>query len=413
MPVLLALAGLGVSPAFAGDPPVPATSPPATAPSAPAPTPPPDDSPPDPAARIAALEARLAAIEAQRAAEAEAAFLKEAEALAAPPGPPPPQAAARAAFNAMNPGITAFGDVVGQLGVGPDGVMPGSTMYLRSLELELRADVDPFAKATAVIAFEQEAPPLDGGPSEGFGAEPEEAYVDLVALPWRLSARLGKFKAPFGLVNRTHPHDLPWTDVPEALSLVGDEGYNDTGGTLAWLLPLGHTAVTFTGGMFSGEPFDPEGERAAPTGLGRVEVFTGGGNVDVGVGGSVLHDFGTADPVAGADLTFRWRPNQRNSVVVLAEGFRAPDGAMGGYAALQVQPGRSVYLGLREDLLPTGDPEAPTALKHNVFLTYYTSEFLRVRVGGGYTPASQQVDALAQLTFVWGSHPVEPWWVNR
>jgi hypothetical protein len=405
MPVLLALAGLGASLAHAADPPVPAPSPTSAAP---APTAPPT---PDANARIAELEARLAAIEAAQAAERDAAFMRDAEALAAPAGPPPQQASARASWNAMNPGITAFGDLVGQIGVSPDGVMPGSTVYLRSLELQLRADVDPFAKADAVIAFEQEAPPLDGGPSEGFGAEPEEVYLDLVALPWRLSARVGKFKAPFGIINRTHPHDLPWTDVPEALSLVGDEGYNDTGGTLAWLLPLGRTAVTFTAGAFAGEPFDPDGERAALAGLGRVEVFTNAGNVDVGLGGSVLQDFGTGDPVTGADLTFRWRPNQRNSVVVLAEGFRGKEGDLGGYAALQVQPSRSIYLGFREDVLPAA--EDTVDLKHSLFLTYYTSEFLRVRVGGGYAPASQQVDALAQLTFVWGSHPVEPWWVNR
>jgi hypothetical protein len=65
------------------------------------------------------------------------------------------------------------------------------------------------------------------------------------------------------------------------------------------------------------QPGDEAG-RAALTGLGRVEVFANAGNVDVGLGGSVLQDFGTGDPVSGADLTFRWRPNQRNSVVVLA-----------------------------------------------------------------------------------------------
>jgi hypothetical protein len=34
-------------------------------------------------------------------------------------------------------------------------------------------------------------------------------------------------------------------------------------------------------------------------------------------------------------------------------------------------------------------------------------------VGGGYAPALLAPTGLGQLTFVWGSHPVEPWWVNR
>lgn len=334
------------------------------------------------------------------------ALLRDAEAASSPP-PPAPQAPARAAVNALNPGLTAFGDLVGQLGASPGGVAPGSTVYLRSLELELRADVDPFAKASAVVAFEQEAPPLEGGPSEGFGAEPEEAYVDLVALPARLSLRAGKFKAPFGLVNRTHPHDLPWTDVPPALGALGEEGFTEAGVSLGWILPLGPAALTLTGGAFSGEIFDPDGERANVATLGRAELFVGAGPVDVALGGSAVRDLGqgASDLVVGGDFTLRWRPSRRQSVVLLGEVFRGVDGEHGGYAAVQLQPARMVYVGLREDI---GEE-----LVHNAFVSFYTSEFLRVRVGGGYAPASSTGTALAQLTFVWGSHPVEPWWINR
>ncbi len=334
------------------------------------------------------------------------ALLREADTAAATP-PPPPQAPARAAVNALNPGLTAFGDLVGQLGASEAGIAPGSTIYLRSLELELRADVDPFAKASAVVAFEQEAPPLGGGPGEGFGAEPEEAYVDLVALPARLSMRAGKFKAPFGLANRTHPHDLPWTDVPPALALLGEEGFTEAGVSLGWILPLGPAALTVTGGAFSGEIFDVDNARANVATLGRAELFVGAPAVDVALGGSAVVD--AADEagavVAGGDITLRWRPTSRNSVVVIGEAIRGVDGDLAGYAALQVQPSRSVYLGFREDLGPE--------IVHNLFVSYYTSEFMRLRVGGGYAPASSSAAALAQLTFVWGSHPVEPWWINR
>ena len=357
---------------------------------------PPPPPPPTEAARIAELEARLAALEAARVQAEQDALMRDAEAMAAPEGPPPPQASARASFNAMNPGIIVFGDLVGQVGVDPDGLMPGSTMYVRSLELELRADVDPFAKAAVMIAFEQEPPPLEGGPGEGFGGGPEELYIDLVALPLHLSARAGKFRVPFGIINRIHPHDLPWTDAPE---LLGDEGYNDTGVSLGWLLPLGPAALTLTGGAFAGDPFDEEGARASIAGLGRVELFVGSGHVDVAVGASGLKELN--GQILGADVTFRWRPNQRRSVVLMGEWVEGV-----GYAALQVQPARNVYVGFREDI-------AADTLKHNLFLTYYTSEFLRFRVGGGYSPATGTVEALAQLTFVWGSHPVEPWWVNR
>ena len=382
--------------AWAGDP-VPAESPP---PSAPLDAPPPDSPPPEsPTFTPEELEA----------------LLRDAEAAVADTPPPPPQAPARASFNAFNPGLTAFGDIVGQLGASPDGVASGSTLYVRAVELELRADVDPFAKADAVISFEQEAPPIEGGAGEGFGAEPEEAYVDLVSMPAHLSLRIGKFRAPFGIVNRVHNHDLPWVDRPAAAAALGDEGIVDTGASLGWIIPMGPAALTLTAGAFSGDGFDETNERANLATLGRAELFAGFRTLDVALGASVVADAGEggftdpeADsaPTTGADLTIRWRPNPRRSVLLAAEGFRDPAGDLSGYASLQVQPGRNTYVGVREDILSTG-------LVHNLFATYYTSEFLRVRVGGGYAPTTQTGTALAQLTFVWGSHPVEPWWVNK
>jgi hypothetical protein len=369
----------------------------------PPPPPPPAAAPPP---VDTSLEARVAALEAELRARDEADIQRDAEALAAANAPPPSTGGAPALYP-LNAGLTAFGDVLGQLGVDDDGPMPGSTMYLRSLELDVRAAVDPFAKAVAVIAFEQEAPPLDGSAAAGeFEVVPEETYVELVALPWRFSGKVGKFKQPFGLMNRTHPHDLPWVDVPAALELLAEEGYNDTGATLSWLVPAGPFGITLTGGGLSGDPFEEGVPDAALAGLGRVEAFGGFGSVDVGVGASAVRHFGVEEQALGADFSFRYRRSTRQSVVLLAEVIRSMDGVLGGYAALQVQPRRSVYLGFREDFLD-GDPQ------HNLFVSYYTSEFLRVRVGGGYAPASQTADALAQLTFVWGSHPIEPWWVNK
>lgn len=368
--------------------------------------------PPPTAADLAALQARIEALEAELQKQREEALMREAEALAGPAdAPPPPQSSANPT-NAFNPGITAFGDLVGQLGVDSGGVMDGSTVYLRSLELELRADVDPFAKADAVISWEQEAPDLEGGPGEGFSSEPEEAYVDLVALPAHLQARVGKFKPAFGVLNRIHPHDLPWTDVPGALDLLGDEGYNDTGVSLGWTNLLGPIAVTLTAGAFSGDAWDVDGETAVPNGLGRVELFGNFGDVDLSLGASALQALDGGTGVQGADVTFRWRPSSRNSLLLSAEGFRNPWGNAG-YASIQVQPSRSVYIGFREDLGEAPAEDGGVYLKHNLFVSYYTSEFLRFRVGGGFEPSTSTADALAQLTFVWGSHPVEPWWVNK
>ena len=72
---------------------------------------------------------------------------------------------------------------------------------------------------------------------------------------------------------------------------------------------------------------------------------------------------------------------------------------------MQVQPTRPVYLGVRGDRLDG-------AFQVGGYASFYTSEFLRLRAGARVDQDGLLVSD-AQLTFVWGSHPVEPYWVTR
>jgi hypothetical protein len=132
-----------------------------------------------------------------------------------------------AAPNAFNPTITAFGDMLWSVGLDAGDVSPASTPWLRSLELDLRADVDPFAKAVATVAIEQEDPLAASGHADdvhgdgrSFTIVPEEVYIDLVGLPAGLSARVGQFLLPLGVTNRMHPHDYPWPQAPMPFQAV-------------------------------------------------------------------------------------------------------------------------------------------------------------------------------------------------
>ncbi len=374
---------------------------------APAPLPPPpppaDEVPPD-------LDAEIAA------------FLGDEPTLdTAAPLPAAP--AGHAAPNVFNPKITAFGDLFTTVGVDSGGVMPGSGPWLRSFEMDIRADVDPFAKAVAVVAMEQEPPDLSGvgeEASEGddaeaasFGVSPEEVYIDLVNLPGGLSARVGQQKLPFGLTNRMHPHDWPWPDAPLAFAgVLGEEGMADVAGVVDWRVPNPWSvALSLTGAVTSGDVFDPARQDATPGWLGRAEYFGDFGQVELGLG--VSSSGLSQDRKDGADVMLRWRKDSWHSVVLMAEGFRgvhAPDaqgdtaGPMGWTSTLQLQPTRPLYIGLRVDQLDSD-------WQYAGYLSYYTTEFLRLRVGA--TTDLDQVTANAQLTFVWGSHPVEPYWVNR
>ncbi len=353
--------------------------------------------------------------------------------VAAAPTPTP-----AAPPNALNPRITAFGDVMTTVGVDADGVMPGSGPWLRSFELDLRADVDPFAKAVAVIALHQEQPELEPSHDEevaleedehdhvSFSIAPEEVYIDLVSLPGGLSARLGQQKLPFGLTNRMHPHDWAWPDAPLPFEAVmGEEGMADVAATAAWTVPNPWAvALTLTGAVTAGDIFDSEREDALPGWLGRAEYFGDYGQVELGLGASST---GQRDArVDGADAMLRWRKNSWRSVVLMGELFRSVEGEadddhdhdeadehdhetsgagpIGWTTTLQVQPTRPVYVGLRVD-------QYDDSWQYAAYLSYYTSEFLRLRVGA--TTDLDQWIGNAQLTFVWGSHPVEPYWVNR
>ncbi len=370
----------------------------------------PPESPGDPelAARVAALEAELATMKQQQQQAAADDFMREAEALAGSDPPPPPTATPPK--NIMNPRITAFGDGFASVGSHNGSVDPRSGPWLRSLEFDVREAVDPYANAVAIFALEQEDPlKSDPGTAGEFSVSPEEVYLDLVSLPRGFSARVGKFRQPFGLVNRTHPHDLPWTGSPlVTVGILGDEGFNDTGLTVDWRIPSTKVGATFTGGVLSGQPWDPASETATPGWLGRAELFKTFGNVDVALGGTGTGLRELA--IGGADLTLRWKPSQSRSVTLLAEGLANTDGAKGAYASLLLQPARPVYFALRGDWFAPGT--GPQGKELSAAVSYYTSEFLRVRASLSAGDTGDLRGDL-QFTFVWGSHPIEPYWVNK
>ena len=360
-----------------------------------------------------------------------AAFLGE-EAAEAPPPPASPRS-----INALNPSITAFGDVLAGGLIEGGELSPSSTAWLRSFEMDVRADVDPFAKAVAVIAIEQEGLEAFGHDdhddhdhdhedehdeeaeaveeeedehgAHGVEVAAEEVYIDLVALPAHLSARVGQFLLPFGITNRMHPHDWPWTTAPLPIDeLIGHGAGSDVGASVQYgVHNPWDKALTLQGAVLSGRRFDPDGETAMPGWLGRAEYFDDFGSFELGVGVSAM---GLAqDHLDGADLMLRWKKDSWRSVVLMVEGLRLVEegeaGPAGYTATLQVQPTRPLYMGVRVDGL---DDEG----RYAAFVSYYTSEFLRLRAGAT-TDLEGTWLATGQLTFVWGSHPVEPYWVNR
>ncbi len=406
-----------------------------------------------PPARPLTLEARIQALEAdledvQGANEdlrSELADVKAQQAASKPP----------TSLNALNPQITAF--LNGAMRVDdkqvrtPEGVAIDDRPFLRTAEFDFRAAVDPYADAVAILAIEDEA-------GTGFGAEIEEGYVIIKRLPILESAplglklKLGRYRAPIGLSNQMHMHDLPWTTRPLAISrFLGSEngeffesGFNPVGVDAHFLLPelIPGAVMELNADVVDGGTIAvASGEHDHPGYLGHYNLFfTAADTHDINLGVSGYYEAGAhRTGFLGVDALYKWKPlaaGEFQSVVLGGELFYAnrkfavdddgdgvPDAEqqaspLAGYAFAQVQLSWHVYLGGRYDYVQDITTPSLTTQVAAGYLSYYTSEFLRFRAGYEHrwsdVPADDGVNSfLAEVNVVFGSHPTEPYWVHR
>lgn len=97
---------------------------------------------------------------------------------------------------------------------------------LRHVELGLSAAVDPYFRAWATVAVDEE------------GAELEEAVIQTTGLPYGLTLSGGKIKSGIGRLNRQHSHNWEFVDQPLVHELFfGHHGLVEKGVQLTWLAP--------------------------------------------------------------------------------------------------------------------------------------------------------------------------------
>ena len=445
--VLILLSGLGIAmPAAAQTPPAnPPTTPPSGAPAAPAAGAPARPAPPATLeARIKALELELEDAKDQSAdLKSELADLKARLAAQKPP----------ASLNALNPQITAF--LNGAMRVDdkqvltPSGIAIDDRPFLRTAEFDFRAAVDPYADAVAILSLEDEA-------GTGFGADVEEGYVVIKRLPVLESApmglklKLGRFRAPIGSGNRIHMHDLPWTTRPLPIArLLGTEngeffesGYNPVGAEAEVILPsiVDGAVQEFTADVVDGGGIAiAGGDHDHPGFIGHYNLFfTVHDTHDVNLGASGYYQGGNHRAgLWGVDALYKWKPlaaGEFHSVVIGGEMFGAdrrfatPNGAgppleqrttpLGWYGFAQVQLDWHTYLGARYDYAQDINDDHLATQVAAGYLSYYTSEFLRFRAGYEHRWSDASADNgtnsfIAEVNVVFGSHPTEPYWVNR
>ncbi len=390
-------------------------------------------------ARLQTLEQRLDALQkpaAERPADELEALRRDAETAAGEKAADAEKTEATTppkALNVFNPRITVFGDLLARADdrkvFNEDGESVGDRIGLREVELDFRADVDPYAKAVLILGLEEEAP-------NEFTTTVEEGYATFETLPFDLHAKVGRFRTSFGQINKLHLHDLPQVNYPLPVrTLLGEEGDNQNGLAISYLGPtLKGFVPELEFQLLNGENERvlAGGDSNSPAYLGHLKLFRDvGENQFVELGASQRVGFNDenneqATHLTGFDFLYKWKPLERGeyrSFVFQSELFyldREQPGAnvhsLGAYGYGQYQFGKRWYAGFRGDWTEFPDSANRDAWSVSSYLSFYTTEFLRLRVGFEHTEEDGQdpLDTLFyQLTFVFGSHPVEPYRFNK
>jgi len=97
---------------------------------------------------------------------------------------------------------------------------------LRHVELGFSAEVDPYFRAWATVAVDED------------GAELEEAVMQTTSLPYGLTLSGGKIKSGIGRLNRQHSHNWDFFDAPLVYEqMFGAHGLAEKGLQITWLAP--------------------------------------------------------------------------------------------------------------------------------------------------------------------------------
>jgi len=250
-------------------------------------------------------------------------------------------------------------------------------------------------------------------------------------------------------MNLLHTHDLPQTTRPLAVAeFLGEEGFVSNGGSAEFFIPTPwdrEESVDVTlQALSAGEAAVAEDADHGFAYLGHVRWFRtvfDAHTLDLGASGY----WGRTGPeglesvlLGGLDFLYKWKPlraGEWKSLVLSGELFAAdrdfrvdtdgdglPDPAhaspLGAYLMAQYQFGYRLYAGVRGDWTQAIDDDGSETWGVLPYVSYYLSEFLRFRVNYQHLwsdlPDEDGRDTVfLELNFVIGSHPPEPFWVNR
>jgi hypothetical protein len=364
-------------------------------------------------------------------------------------------------LNVFNPSITIFGNALWRLDdrkvvIEEDGDEEriDDTFNLRETEADFRASIDPYADGVFIATLESEVPgEFEVGVEEGYAVIKHLPFLE--APPLGLQLKPGRFRAEFGRINRLHTHDLPQSTRPLAVeSFLGSEGYIANGISARLFLPSlldEDSAWVLTTQVFQGGDIAvAEDGTRDPAFLGNLQwsrVFAAEHFADA----SAIFHYGNSDEngkrdvyTYSIDALYKWQPlrqgqwrsfllggqlffSDREFDVVPEEedeeeislsAVRRTNTPLGGFLFSQYQFNRRLFAGIRGDWAQDIEDDSHDRWAVHPYVSYYLSEFLRLRLGYEHRWSDLQDEdnrdsVFTEINFVFGSHPPEPFWVNR
>jgi len=359
--------------------------------------------------------------------------------------PAPAAQSAPVTPGALNPAISVVGNFLGRADNQKVFLEDGETRIdnlfnLREAEIDMRVPVDPFADAVLITSLESEAPGQ-------FNTSIEEGYVNIKKLPFMqsplgLKFQIGRFRPAFGKSNTLHTHDLPQSTrslVTE--EFLGEEGFVSQGLSTDFFLPtpwdenesLNARVQVLTGGGLAASP-DSNHRMAYLANVRWFKTLAGSHNTEAGWS-TYWHPGTETTPILrlnAVDFMYRWKPFRQGEwrsyllggELMFSDPVRSPSSPetvrrpLGASVFTQWQLDRRKYIGVRADHTSTIQDPALQRKSLTPYFSYYFSEFLRLRFN--FERRWSEIGAenhrntfFTELNWIFGSHPPEPFWVNK
>ncbi len=289
---------------------------------------------------------------------------------------------------------------------------PNRRAAMREIEWGIAADVDPYLRAEAYIAF---ANPLDEDEGE---VEVEEAFGSYTGLAAGHDFRIGKLAGALGRVNRNHVDQLDFFDYPFIVTEVfGEEGLRAPGVSWAYLFPGDRfSEITVEALVPEDGPLFVGSDTGKPVWIGHYRTFFDfsrdwSGQLGFTYGTGPM-DGGTTS-IYGADFVAKLRPEgTANQMVFESEAYWYEAGAAGSdlqhghFASLAYQLTQRLWLGARYDKVQLVDG-SDTLRAYTTGLTMKLSEFQLVRLElqrQDWRFGSDRTQLMFQVQFLIGPH---------